>query len=110
VCLAPSLILMEMLLTQFDRIPFTSSYLPGQRPLTETVVRYTLAMALYVTVLGIVIDWCLQSMAATVALLLAFLPIWWRIRTSRRELRHLGQLEFEELPEPAVLTLSIDRD
>jgi hypothetical protein len=110
VCLAPSLILMELLLSQFDRIPFTSSYLPGQRPLVETVVRYAIAVALYVSVLSIVIDWCLQSVGATLALLAAFLPIWWRVRSARRELRQIGQIEFEELPEPAVLTLSIDRD
>jgi len=110
VCLLPSLILMEVLLAQFDRIPFTSSYLPGQRPLVETVVRYSIAVALYVSVLSVIIDWCLQSTGAMLALVAAMLLVWWRVRFARRELRQIGQIEFEELPEPAVLTLSIDRD
>lgn len=110
VCLAPSLVLMELLLTQFDRIPFTSSYLPGQRPLTETVVRYIIAVALYVSVLSSVINWSLQSAGWTLALLGALLLLWWRVRSARRMLRQIGQIEFEELPEPAVMTLDIDRD
>ncbi len=109
-CLAPSLILMELLLAQFDRIPFTSSYLPGQRPLVETVVRYAIAVALYVSVLSVIVNWCLGSTGGTLALAAALLVLWWRVRRGRRELRQIGQIEFEELPEPAVLTLSIDRD
>jgi hypothetical protein len=109
-CLAPSLILMELLLAQFDRIPFTSSYLPGQRPLVETVVRYAIAVAFYVSVLSIIVNWCLDTTAGTLALAAAYLLLWWRVRDGRRELRQIGQIEFEELPEPAVLTLSIDRD
>ena len=109
-CMAPSLILMELLLTQFDRIPFTSSYLPGQRPLVETVVRYVFALALYVSLLSTIINWCLKSTAMTLAFLAALVPIWWRVRGGRHELRQIGQTEFEEVLEPAVLTLSIERD
>ncbi len=110
VCMAPSLILMEVLLTQFDRIPFTSSYLPGQRPLVETVVRYSIAVALYVSVLSSMISWCLESTGGTIAIMAVFLGLWWWIRGARRQLREIGQIDFEELPEPAVLTLSIYRD
>src|SRR6185436_6332269 len=39
-CLLPSLALMELLLIRFDKIPFTSAYLPGQRPVIETIVIY----------------------------------------------------------------------
>ncbi len=109
-CLVPSLILMELLLTQFDRIPFTSAYLPGQKPLTETVLRYTVAVVLYVTVLSSVIAWCLESVLLAVAFFALLLFVWWRVRAARRELRQTGQIEFEELPEPAVVTLSIDHD
>jgi hypothetical protein len=109
-CTLPSLVLMELLLTQSERIPFTSSYLPGRRPLVETVLRYIIAMILYVTLLGLLIGWCLQSTGWTVVLGTALLVAWWRARRARAELQVTGQLEFEELQEPAVLTLSIDRD
>ena len=39
-----------------------------------------------------------------------FAGVAWRARSARIELGDLGQLEFEELPEPAVQTLSIERD
>jgi len=109
-CALPSLILAEMTMMESEKIPFTSSYLPGRRPLVETVVRYVIAAILYVTLLGLVIGWCLQNAGLTVALGSALLAVWWRLRVGRTDLQRTGQLEFEEALEPAVMTLSIDRD
>src|SRR5207249_10965362 len=50
-CLLPSLTLMELLLIQFDKIPFTSSYLPGQRPVIETLVLHGVGVTPYVSAL-----------------------------------------------------------
>jgi hypothetical protein len=51
-CLLPSLTLMEGLLIQFEKIPFTSSYLPGRRPLIETLLIYAVSVTLYVSTLS----------------------------------------------------------
>ena len=109
-CLLPSLILMELLLVQCENIPFTSSYLPGRRPVIETLLIYGVSLGLYVSMLGGVVSWCLQETGSTLALFGILLAAWLRVRHGRRENWEVGKLEFEELPEVAVLTLSIERD
>jgi len=108
-CLLCSFALMELLLMQSEKIPFTSSYLPGRQPLILTVVLYAVAVILYVSILASVVNWCLHSTGSEVALIAALLAVWWKARTTRRDLRQFGQLEFEEIIEPAVQTLSIER-
>ena len=44
----PSLVMEEVLLSGFEKIPFTSAYLPGKRPLIETVCMYGVAFGAYV--------------------------------------------------------------
>ncbi len=110
VCLITSLVLVEVLLIPFDQIPFTSSYMPGRRPLIEVVVRYGIAVAAYVTVLSVVIGWCVQTSGWTLVLSIVLLASWWKARQVRIEAQQIGSLEFEELMEPAIMTLGIERD
>ena len=109
-CVLPSLTLMEVLLLQFDKIPFTSSYLPGQRPVVQTLLIYGIAVALYVTALSGVVAVCLKSPTAALILFAVMLGAWVRARKARLAARSVGKLEFEEVVEPAVYTLSIERD
>jgi len=109
-CVLPSLTLMELLLDKFDKIPFTSSYLPGRRPLIETVVIYGVAVLLYVTVLSAIVSWCIQQPDSAVLLFVMLLAVWLKMRKGRLDGREAGKIEFEELPEPAVQTLGIERD
>jgi hypothetical protein len=109
-CLLLSLALMELLLVQFDKIPFTSSYLPGRRPVIETVMIYLVSLGLYVFALSGIVNWCLQSFASALALLGILLTLWLTLRKGRLENWAAGQIEFEELPEVAVLRLAIERD
>ncbi len=109
-CLLPSLTLMEAMLLQLERIPFTSSYLPGRRPVIETLVGYVASVAVYVTGLGVLITLSLQNAGLALALFAALLVIWLRVWKGRIENWELGKLEFEELPEPTIQTLSIQRD
>ena len=95
---------------QFDKIPFTSSYMPGRRPVIETLVLYGVAVLAYVSVLGGIVSWCLNLAGWSLGLFAAMLVIWMRLRTARLEDRDLGSLEFEERIEPTVYTLSIERD
>jgi hypothetical protein len=108
--LLASLTVDELLLFGFDRIPFTSSYLPGSRPLIETVCIYGAAVAAYVLILsGLIVT----SVDEPSYFLIAFglmLAVWARIRKQRLEHWQVGALEYEELAEPAVQTLAIYRD
>jgi hypothetical protein len=109
-CLLPSLILMESLLIRFEKVPFTSSYLPGRRPLVETLLIYGMAVGIYVWILSMIVNWALGGARSALGLFIILLAIWLRVRKGRLEDLEIGKLEFEELPEPAVQTLSIFRD
>jgi hypothetical protein len=109
-CLLPSLILMESLLIRFEKVPFTSSYLPGRRPLVETLLIYGIAVGIYVWILSLIVNWALEGPRSALGLFVILLAIWLKVRKSRLEDLEIGKLEFEELPEPAVQTLSIFRD
>ena len=109
-CLLPSLALMEVLLIRFDKIPFTSAYLPGRRPVIETLVIYGVSVTLYVTALSALLNYCLRQPGSALTLFGIMLAAWWVARIARLEDWKVGLLEFEELPEPAVRTLSIERD
>jgi hypothetical protein len=109
-CLLPSLILMESLLIRFERVPFTSSYLPGRRPLVETLLIYGMAVGIYVWIFSLIVNWALGGPRSALGLFIILLAIWLKVRKGRLEDLEVGKLEFEELPEPAVQTLSIFRD
>ncbi len=109
-CLLPSLCLIELLLLPCDGIPFTSSYLPGRRPLIETVLGYSVAVTLYVSILSTVVSWCMHSAASTAVFSIVLLIAWWKGHEVRLDLQRLVRLEFEELLDPTVQTLGIERD
>ena len=109
-CLLPSLILMEALLVRFEKVPFTSSYLPGRRPLVETLLLYGIAVGVYVSILSSIVSWALEGPRSTLGLFIILLAIWLKVRKGRLDDLEIGKLEFEELPEPAVQTLGIFRD
>ena len=110
VCLLFSLILVEMLLFSFEKVPFTSSYLSGRHPLVETVLRYAVASALYVAALSSLVRWSLQNTAWAAGLIAVLLASWWKARQARLAWQQVERLEFEEAPEPAVQVLRIERD
>lgn len=108
--LIASLTVDELLLFGFDRIPFTSSYLPGSRPLIQTVCIYGAAVNAYVLILsGLIVASVEEPSYYLIALGLA-LAAWARIRKQRLEQSQVGTLEYEELEDPAVQTLAIYRD
>jgi len=106
----PSLTMQEILLSGFEKIPFTSAYLPGKRPLIETVCIYGAAFGAYVGILSGLIVLCLQEPPFFLIVFGSLLAIWARVRKNRLEYWRVGILEFEELPEPAVQTLAIFKD
>jgi hypothetical protein len=109
-CTLSSVALVECLLFSFQRIPFTSSYLPGQRPLVNVILGYALVSIIYVSSLAGLISWCAESVPRTLVLAGCLGAIAYSLRGARRRVHHVYHLEFEELPEPIVETLSIDKD
>ena len=109
-CLLLALVLQELLMSQIRHIPFTSAYMPGKRPLVETVMLYVLSAAVYVSILGSITVACVAEPALTLIEFGLLLALWARLRKARSEDKQIGKLEFEERPEPVVRTLSIERD
>jgi hypothetical protein len=107
-CLLLSLILMEILLFPFDKVPFTSSYLPGRKMVVETLLRFTAIGTLYVGTLGTLVRWAVGSSSFTIALTILLTAAWWIARRVRLGFQQIGRLEFEETPEPVVRQLLID--
>jgi hypothetical protein len=105
-----SLPLVELVLFSFQRIPFTSSYLPGRRPLVDVVMAYTLAAVVYVSVLASLIAVCTETAASTLLMATMLLLVWYGLHRARRTSYEIHRLEFEELPETIVETLSIEKD
>lgn len=106
----PSLVMEEVLLAGFEKIPFSSAYLPGKRPLIETICIYGVAFGAYVGILSGLIVSCIQEPPYFLIVLGGLVAIWARVRKGRLEYWRVGELEFEEIAEPAVQTLAIFRD
>lgn len=108
-CLLISLTLMELLLLSFEKVPFTSSYLPGRKPLVETVLYYTAIGTLYIGILGSLVQGVLRVPAFSAGLAILLSAAWWMARRIRLKTR-IDRLEFEETQEKAVQQLLIERD
>lgn len=105
-----AMILMEMLLFRFDRIPFTSSYLPGQRPLIETVMIYGAAVVFYISATSAVIASAVTDWPGFLMLCGALLAVWAHLSKARIEVWEAGRLEYEETEEPLVHALDLNKD
>ena len=110
VCLLISLLLIEVLLFTFEKIPFTSSYLPGRSPLIETVLKYSVATVLYVSGSSALVSFALKTGASTLLLVALLASGWWRLRHARIAARRISRIEFEERFEPPVQLLGIERE
>lgn len=106
----PSLLLMEGLLLPTYKIPFTSLYLPARRMITETLIKYGVGVVLYVSLLSAALGWCAHRIERWVPALALMLIGYWRLRLVRLDTQRVGRIEFEELPDTVIQTLSIDRD
>jgi hypothetical protein len=109
-CLLISFLLIESLLFTFEKIPFTSSYLPGRRPLIETVLKYSVATGCYVWGFAALVSFVIKTVASTLSFAAILAAAWWRLRRARLAGRQIGRIEFEERFEPAVQLLEIERN
>jgi hypothetical protein len=109
-CLLASFVLVEFLLSRWRTIPFTSAYLPGQRPVIQVLIYYGAAVAAYVTALGGLVAASLWRPELAVAVSAAMLLLWGWLRANRRERLREGRLEFEEVETPVVSALQVNPD
>jgi hypothetical protein len=71
----------------FEKIPFTSAYLPGKGPLIETVCIYGAAFGAYVGLLSAVIVFCLQEPPFFLMFFGSLLAIWANVPLGTRRYR-----------------------
>ena len=109
-CALLSCLLVEFLLFTFEKIPFTSSYLPGRRPVIETVIKNSVAVIGYVWVLASIINASVRNGLAALIFMAVLAVAWWSLRRARLAGRKIARLEFEETLEPAVHVLGIERE
>lgn len=109
-CFLISLLLMEALLFTFEKIPFTSSYLPGRRTLIETVIACSIIAVCYVLGLAALVGMFVRTATSTAILALILAAGWWKLRGARRVSHQNLRFEFEEAAEPAVQVLGIERE
>ena len=103
-----ALILIEVLLLRYRKIPFTCSYLASKSGNVVVWLGCWLIFSSYAYSVARVEDWTLRNPAefvVTVAILLMGL-CWLRVY-NRRFMREGNPLVFEEEPEPAVQTLDL---
>ncbi len=105
--LMTALILAELMLYQFDRVPFTCSYLPGKRNLVETMLMFGAGTAIYITILSSVIAACLPEPALALTFFGLLLAGWAYLRAARLDGAMMGKIEYEEEMEPVVRTLDL---
>jgi hypothetical protein len=104
-----SLILIEMLLFQFEKLPFTCSYLPGKANLKLWWPVYVLACILYTYGMTELELWLLQDMRKFgFFIFLAGVVFFALYRHRSLFLKELNAIQFEEIPQDQAIMLSIE--
>ncbi len=104
-----SLILMEILLYAFHKIPFTCSHLPGKANLPALGVVYWLAFTLYAYSAASLERWMLHHPAAWIIAVAADIVVLQRLIARRnRALARGFSFEYEDPPWPAVQSLGLN--
>jgi hypothetical protein len=104
-----SLILIEVLLLTFEKLPFTCSYIPGKANIILRWPAYVLACALYSFGMAGLARWILQDIKAYITfVLIAGVVIIGLSRYRSSFLRGINAIQFEEEPEKVVNVLTIE--
>lgn len=103
-----SLLLIELLLVKFYKIPFTCSYLPGKGNLTGLWFVYWLGFAIYAYSMASLETWILQNALRMAAFyLLGCAAVAAAFFYRNRHLEEGFSLVFDDVPEPVVRTLNL---
>ena len=102
------LLIVELVLTEWRRVPFTCTWLPGKRPLPLLVV-FGLISLILVVVLGELMTLAIQSTGGLLALGALLLSIVVGLRWRRLRTWALLPLQFEDEAPDVVQTLGLQR-
>jgi hypothetical protein len=96
----------EVLFASWEKLPFTCSYLPGQKPMWMVALRLFALLAALPMVNAILLA-CLYNWVLFGVVFAALLAVGIRFHRSRREAWGEVRLRYEESPDPAVHTLNL---
>jgi hypothetical protein len=100
------LLCFEWIFYSWEKLPFTCSHLPGKFPVWIRALQLFGLLGLLAPVNALLLA-CLYSLPLFLAVLLVLLVSWALIHGNRTRARSDVRLKYEELPEPAVLSLSL---
>jgi len=93
-----SLSIFEALFYSWQKLPFTCSYVPAERPLVGVVAKYVALLGAVVPILSVVIVAAIQVSFLFPILLAIFGGLWIFLRIRRREGWGEAKLMYEDLP------------
>ena len=103
-----ALLCYESLFVEWDKLPFTCSYLPNKTPAWVLSLRLLGLLTLLPVVNWILLS-CLYSPIAYGVILSVLTALWLRVHVERRENWNDLRLKYEEAPDPAVHGLNLLR-
>jgi hypothetical protein len=104
-----SLLLMEVLFFQFEKIPFTCSYLPGKANIKLWWPVYVIACYGYSYGMAVFEQWMLRDIRRYfVFMVIAFIALFQLNRFRCRRSNEIKEIRFEELHPDAITLLTID--
>jgi hypothetical protein len=103
-----SILLVEAMLLEFWKIPFTCSYPPGKANVTLLWIFYWLGFTTYAYSMASLEAWMVVKPARLIVFYLAATAAWWGFARYRRRWDAVGfTLVFEDAPDPVVRTLGL---
>src|SRR4029079_12040839 len=94
-------------LFDFEKVPFTCSYLPGKRNVTQTLIMYWIAFSAYAYTMSAAEVWCLDEPPRVLIIMGLLLAAFCRLRRARKEYWGRLPLRFDDVPEPLVQKLGL---
>ena len=103
-----SILLVEVLLLDFWKIPFTCSYPPGKANVTILWIFYWLAFTTYAYSMATLEAWMVLRPVRLIVFYAVAGVVWIGFQWYRKRWDHLGfTLLFDDVPDPAVRTLNL---
>jgi hypothetical protein len=103
------LVLIEVRLNEWQKIPFTCSYVPGRRNFWQTMGTYVLLFGVLIPA----ITYCESQLLRPLMLLVggvALSPVYFSLRSARQTHERIVPLLFDESDQPLLGTLRLNRD
>lgn len=108
-CMLLTLIFVECMLWEWQKVPFVCSYLPGKKNIALMVVLYFAAFVAYAFTTTRFELWCLRELPRMLILYGLLIATLAKLREFRLERWGVAPLRFEEAPDVVVETLGLAR-